>query len=359
MLRPNYRDAIAQAIADINRNPGLSELSQSAMKQAVVLRVLDAAGWSPYSLSDIEPDFPIGSSKVDYALKLSPAPRSQAPAVPKVLVDVRSLEENLNSERVQRRLVNHCERVSAELGVLTNGPRWLLFLGVPDPRRQENRFCELNIVDGQESAADELNRYLAKDKVGNGQAVRSAEGSLRTRNQDEVFKVAVIEGWRQVVKGLDEGLVAIIATAAEQRLGTKPDHRFIRRVLNENREELLAASVEGEAAVGVGSGARIRPSSFAFESEVRSVRSWPELLVEVCLAMQRRHPDDFDKIMGIGGRKNPYFSRDEGVVNHARAIGDTGIFASCQGSGDIITRRAQRVVQQFGYSPEALVIETR
>ena len=358
MLRPNYKEAIAQAISDINRNPGLMELSQSAMKQGVVLRVLDAAGWSPFSLSDIEPDFPIGSSKVDYALKLSPAPRSQSPAVPKVLIDVRSLDENMDSERVQRRLVNHCERANAELGVLTNGPRWLLFLGLPDSRRQENRFCELNIVEAEENAAEELNRYLSKDRVSNGQAVRSAEGSLRSRNQDEVFRLAIIEGWRQVVKGLDEGLVAIIATAAEQRVGTKPDHRFIRRVLNESRDELLLAAVEGEAASG-GSGARIRPASFTFDAETRSVRSWPELLVEVCAAMERRHPDDFDKIMEIGGRKNPYFSRNEEVVNHARAIGDTGIYASCQGSGDIITRRAQRVVEQFGYPSEALVIETR
>ena len=31
----------------------------------------------------------------------------------------------------------------------------------------------------------------------------------------------------------------------------------------------------------------------------------------------------------IAGRKNPYFSRIEREVNHARMIGDTGIYASC------------------------------
>ena len=67
----------------------------------------------------------------------------------------------------------------------------------------------------------------------------------------------------------------------------------------------------------------------------------------------------FDRVMAIGGRKPPYFSRIEGEVNHARMIGDTGIYASCQGSGDIISRRAERVVQEFGYSPSLLSIEIR
>lgn len=358
MVRPNYREAIGQAVLDINRSPGLNGMNQPAIKQTVVMRVLDAAGWSPFSLSDIEPDFQIGSSKVDFALKLSPAPRSSAPATPRVLVDVREQSDNLDSERMQRRLVSLCERSDAELGVLTDGLRWLLFLGVPDSRRSENRFCELDIQQDAENFAEELNKYVAKDKVGNGQAVRSAERALRDRNQDEVSRVAIIEGWRQVVKGLDEGLVAIIATAAEQKIGAKPDHRFIRQVLNESRNELLASAVESDVAA-TGGGGRTRPSSFTFDGETRNVRSWPELLVEVCSAVHQRHPEDFDRVMAIGGRKNPYFSRIEGEVNHARMIGDTGIYASCQGSGDIISRRAERVVQEFGYSPSLLTIEIR
>ena len=80
----------------------------------------------------------------------------------------------------------------------------------------------------------------------------------------------------------------------------------------------------------------------------------------ICFASRRQgFAPLFDRVMAIGGRKNPYFSRIEGEVNHARMIGDTGIYASCQGSGDIISRRAERVVQEFGYSPSLLTIEIR
>ena len=92
------------------------------MKQAVVLRVLDAAGWSAFDLSEVEPDFQVGSARVDYALKSASSARQRASSTPRVLVEVKSLTENLESERHQRRLINHCGRAEVELGVLTNGP---------------------------------------------------------------------------------------------------------------------------------------------------------------------------------------------------------------------------------------------
>lgn len=357
MVRPNYRDAIVQAVSDINRNPSLNELNETAMKQAVVLRVLDAAGWSAFDLSEVEPDFQVGSARVDYALKSGASARQRGSATPRVLVEVKSLSENLDSERHQRRLMAHCGRAEVELALLTNGMRWLFFLWSPEVGRQEYRFCEINILEDPEAAATELNNYLAKDRVANGQAVRSAERSLRERNRDELLRNSIVEGWQQVVRGLDEGLVELIATAAEQKTGTRPENRLVRRVLIENRADLLTSAVEGDAPVS--GGGRSRPSSFTFLSERRDVRSWPELLVGVCSIMQERHPSDFEKILEIGGRKNRYFSRNADELVQPRPVGDTGIYASCQGAGVLIINRAGRVLQMFGYPEDSLTIETR
>ena len=131
MVRPNYRDAIAQAVSDINRTPALNELTVSSMKQAVVLRILDAAGWNAFDLSEVEPDFQAGSARVDYALKSASSARTRASATPKVLVEVKPLNENLESERSQRRITNLCGRAEVEVGVLTDGLSWLFFLWSP------------------------------------------------------------------------------------------------------------------------------------------------------------------------------------------------------------------------------------
>ena len=358
MVRPNYSDAIIRAVSDINRTPSLAELNETSMKQAVVLRVLDAAGWNAFDLAEVEPDFQVGTAKVDYALKAPSSLRQRSSATPRVLVEVKSLGENLQSERHQRRLLNHCSRSEVELGVLTNGLGWLFFLWSPDSGRQENRFCEINIVEQPEVAAAELNNYLAKDKVSNGQSVRSAERSLRERNRDEIMRSSILEGWQQVVRGLDEGLVELIATAAEQKIGTRPDNRLVRKVLIDNRADLLSSVIESGASAR-NRGGRSRPTSFTFQSERRDVRSWPELLVGVCSVIQERHPDEFEKILEIGGRKNRYFSRNADELIQPRQVGNTGIYASCQGAGVLIISRAGRVLQMFGYPEDSLVVDTR
>ena len=357
MVRPNYRDSIYQVVNELNRNPMLEELNQTSMKQGVVLRVLDAAGWSAFDLSEVEPEYRVGTTRVDFALKAAQSQRTRSATKPKALVEVKGLEENLENERHHRRLLNNCERAGAEFGVLTNGLSWMLFLSSPDTERLQNLFCEVDLREDSETAAEELNKYLAKDKVTNGQSVRTAERALRERNRDEAMRSAIVEGWHQVVAGLDEGLVELIATAAEVKTGVRPENRMIRRILVEQRAELLANAAESQPAGG--SGIRSRPASFTFDSQRSEVRSWPELLTGLCEAVRERRPQDFEKILEIRGRSIPYFSRNPEEVHLPREIGETGIFASCQGAGDLIERRARRVVALFGYPEDALVIERR
>ena len=204
-----------------------------------------------------------------------------------------------------------------------------------------------------------VNRLLgccARDRVASGQAVRSAERFLLDRNRDESSRQAIMEGWRRVVGGMDDGLLALVATAAEQRTGLRPGTRLVRRVLSDSRSGLLASGTES-AAVPIPH-SRTRPASFSLGAETRNVSSWAGLLVEVCLMLRERHPGDFGRILELRGRTNPHFSRVGEDLQAPRPIGDTGIFASCQGGGAVLAARARRVVEYFGRPPESLVIRT-
>ncbi len=359
MPRNNFRDAILQAITYVNSLPSLDELSESAIKQGIVLRVLSAAGWDTFDLGEVHPEYRSGNSKIDFALMSSGSPRSRNAATPAVFVEVKLPGESLDSDRMERQAINHCVRSNVPLGVLTNGLEWLLLSCPAEVERRENRFCEIDLSGNPENAADELSRYLAKDRVISGQAARSAERALQERNQNVVVRRAILEGWRQVVQGLDEGLVELVATASEQRAGERPENRFVRRVLMEHRSELLPAQEDEFVGRGASGGSRRRPASFTFESESQTTSSWPDLLIGVCELMRQRHPDDFERILSIRGRSLPYFSRSEDDVHHPRQIGDSGIYASCQGAGVLIEGRAKRVVELFGYSSGSLTIQTR
>ena len=75
--------------------------------------------------------------------------------------------------------------------------------------------------------------------------------------------------------------------------------------------------------------------------------------------MRDSHPGDFERILDIRGRKLPYYSRSSVELNLPRPIGDTGIFASCHGTGTLIAGRARRVVEHFGHPAGSLVIQLR
>ena len=75
--------------------------------------------------------------------------------------------------------------------------------------------------------------------------------------------------------------------------------------------------------------------------------------------MRDSHPGDFERILEMRGRKLPFYSREAGELNLPRPIGDTGIFASCHGTGALIAERARRVVEHFGHPAGSLVIKLR
>ena len=359
MLRADYSESISHAVSGIRDTPSLEGRSKAAIAQAVVLRLLAAAGWDVFDLSQVMPGYVTGNSSVDFAL-MPPAPgRPRGTVSPKVFIDVRTPAENIESPRMERQLLAHCAREEAPLAALTNGLRWLLFLWSPEGGRMERRFCEIDLRKDPDAAAADINRYLTRDRVSNGQAARSAERALRDSNQETVGRRAVIQGWRQVVIGLDEGLIELVATAAEQRAGHRPSDQLVRRVLAENRAALLVPGTEASAGPGPGGGLRSTPSSFTLDSETRTLTSWYGLLVEVCLMMRDSHPGDFERILELRGRKLPHFSRAAGELNRPRPIGDTGIFASCHGTGALIAGRARRVLEHFGHPAGSLLIQLR
>ena len=358
MLRADCRESISQAVSGIRDTPSLEGRSKAAIAQAVVLRLLAAAGWDVFDLSQVMPGYITGNRSIDFALMPPPGqPKGAVP--PSVFIDVRTPTDNIESPRMERQLLALSAREEVPLAALTNGLRWLLFLWSPRGGRMERRFCEIDLREDPEAAAADVNRYLTRDRVCNGQAARSAERALRDSNRETVDRRAVIQGWRQVVGGLDEGLIELVATAAEQRAGHRPDNRLVRRVLAENRAALLAPRTEDAAGSGPGGGLRSTPSSFTLDSETRDVTSWSGLLVEVCLMMRDSHPGDFERILEIRGRKLPYYSRAAGELNLPRPIGDTGIFASCHGTGALIAGRARRVMEHFGHPAGSLVIQLR
>ena len=356
MNATNDKESISDAVAQIGSIPSMEELDISCVRLAVVLRLLRAAGWDVFDISQVAPDFRTGSGTVDFALTPPSIRVGGTPDSPQVVVWVKPSGEDLGRPGNERRIIAQCVKAGAPLAVLTNGRRWLLLFWSPESSGGGRHFCDIDLLEDPDAAAENLNRYLSRDRVFSGQAARSADRALQEQNRGDVARQAILESWRRVVGGLDKGLLELVATAAEQRAGYTPASRLVRQVLMEHRGELLPGG--GMPAMD-GVSSRRRPASFTLLSETRAVSSWPDLLAKVCLVMRDWHREEFERILEISGRTLSYFSRSEGAVHIPREIGDSGIYASCQGGGELLEKRARQVVVLFGYPAESLTVELR
>ena len=95
MPRTSNRDAISQAVSDVCSLQVIEELNVTAIKQGVVLKVLSAAGWNPFDLAEVEPEYRTGRSIIDFALKSQSLGRGTTAAAPKVFIEVKDIKEDL------------------------------------------------------------------------------------------------------------------------------------------------------------------------------------------------------------------------------------------------------------------------
>ena len=101
-------ETIAQAVKQIKNTVSLRSLDESATKQGVALRLLSLAGWNPFDVSEVVPEYTVGNRRVDYALRPGSANA--------VFIEVKRPGENL--ERHQQQLLEYCFQEGVKLAAV-------------------------------------------------------------------------------------------------------------------------------------------------------------------------------------------------------------------------------------------------
>ncbi len=153
----------------------MEELDISRVRLTIVLPLLRAAGWDVFDISQVAPDYRTGSGTVDFTLTPTSIRVGRRPASPQVVVWVKPYGEDPGRRGNERRIIAQCVRAGAPLGVLTNGRRWLLFPVSESSDNNDHRFCEIDLLEDPDAAAENLNRHLSRGRVASGQAARSTE----------------------------------------------------------------------------------------------------------------------------------------------------------------------------------------
>ena len=126
---------ISRAVEQIKATATFGAMDESATKQGVVLRLLSIAGWDTFDVSQVVPEYTVGTRRVDYALR---------PGTPNaVFIEVKRTGENL--ERHQQQLLEYCFQEGVNLAVLTNGRTWWLYLPLQAGSWEQRRFLTIDL----------------------------------------------------------------------------------------------------------------------------------------------------------------------------------------------------------------------
>ena len=89
-----------------------------------------------------------------------------------------------------------------------------------------------------------------------------------------------------------------------------------------------------------------KPSSLWFRGEIRNVRSWKDLIGELCSVINTKHKDEFSKVLELQGRTRrgtgetrKYFAKNRDQLDQPRDILNSNIFVETK-------------IDMFGYRNE-------
>ena len=359
---------IRQTISAIKANPELeplTDLNEEAVKQAIVVPLLEAAGWNSRRVkSEFVTEFGVtnaGSERVDYSLRVASSN--------KVFVEAKTASEDLHGHA--RQLLGYCRSATdaPDIGVLTNGRLWWLYS--PSPSRQggwekPRQFCTIDIIsDKPREVRDRFHRFLLKDRVATGTALKAAGIEYNKLLRNEEMNRAIVEAWNQIVQQQQEGLIDLIANATEHICNRTPDQNLVRDFLKRRRSQFVVSEETASPPQTTGRGTfnptGKKPFEIQFQTNVRKVNGWPSVLRELCVLVydDLEDKDDFGRVLTLRGSKNHYFSSDGNNLQKSEWIEAVGYYVERNGIGSsIVVSICDQILNIFGYPRESLEIKT-
>jgi hypothetical protein len=98
--------------------------------------------------------------------------------------------------------------------------------------------------------------------------------------------------------------------------------------------------------------------AFTFNGNRYEVHTWKEIAVTLFETLWSRNRREFEEaVLGIRGRKRPYFTRDKSELRQPELIPNTDLFFEANLSANYIVKLCYTVIEQMGFEPSILSFE--
>ena len=354
-------DRLTTEIERIRSNPSIPSLDEAAVKQGVIMRILNALGWDTFDIEEVKPEHSVGSRKVDYALRIN--------GRNKVFLEAKRPNEDLGNPAPQLQLLDYSFREGVPLAVLTNGLHWWFYLPLREGSWEERRFYNNDIA--KDDITDTVNRltdFLSRDNVSSGEAIKNAESHLTLLRSEREIDETLPKAWAQLISDPDKMLVELLDDKVEELCGRWAGPERTKRFLTGWTKTIQVRSIPTASLIPSTSPVSRRdaehprkrkktsPVTFTFRDKKVQVKAWWEVLTKLAEVIYENHRHEFsDKVRGLSGW---YSSEYTSLRIAPKPVGNSGWYVYTNISGNNTKSKCYELVAKFGYPPDALQIET-
>jgi len=349
-------DDLVKAIEQIKKDNTLLIADEASIKPAIVLRLLSLLGWNPFDVSEVKPEFTVGSKRVDYSLRIN--------GNNKVFIEVKRPNEVL--EPHQEQLLGYSFKEGVKIAILTNGFTWWFYLPLKEGNWEKRRFfiADFN-KQSPELIADRLLAILSKDNIVSGESIKHAEDIWKSdRGKEELPRA-----WAEILNGPDEILVDLLAETCARLSGFPVNIEDVKKFILDisNGKEQIPQRQKVKVTIP-----KVYKSPFTIMNDYSSKkinyfvlfgkmeypRNWKYLLVMVTEEIYRRHSSDFRKVLALRGPKKMYFSQNINEMRKPYPISNSDYYIETNESANSIVKRCHQLLTLFGHKESDLKIVT-
>ena len=171
-------------IARLAKIDTLSQESEQATRKMAVNLTLDALGWDVFDPGEVAREYAVPDGRVDYCLRIRNRSR--------VLIEVKRTGADLSE--YQSQLLRHAFQEGADLGALTDGLVWWLYLpgGAGGSVREQRRFFSLDFARAPAAeAAASLRGFLGREETASGDALEAAQREFERLERERRLRGAL------------------------------------------------------------------------------------------------------------------------------------------------------------------------
>jgi len=187
--------------------------SETAVREAIVLPILQALNWDVYDPDSVVREFPLGQRRVDYALSTNP-PHKQA------FIEVKAVGQSVGADR---QLFEYAFHEGIPFAILTDGKEWNFFLPGEQGSYEERRIQKLDMLERPAGDACKiLRRYLQFERMKSGEAINDARFDYQNIARRRTAAVTVPNAWKALLSDADDLLIDLITEKVEAMCGFRP-----------------------------------------------------------------------------------------------------------------------------------------